>query len=210
MSVPTPGPCCGSSAETPLPRSSPRWSPCWPHGRAVARRRAPGRPRAGPTPGVLSAGTRRPSAVAGAPAPFPADRPRRRVVVGRPRGAPPARNRHRPGPTPPRRPRGRCDRHYRRPVTATPVPADTQRRPTAVDAIADAHFDASVALDPIAATALGVPGHDAELTDYSPEGHASRARLRRRTLRALDGVQPADAVDRVTVAALRERLGLED
>ncbi|HKG51976.1 MAG TPA: DUF885 family protein, partial [Actinomycetales bacterium] len=85
-----------------------------------------------------------------------------------------------------------------------------QRRPTAVDAIADAHLDAMVALDPIAATALGVPGYDTELTDYSPAGHAARAQLRRRTLEALDGARPEDAVDRVTVAALRERLGLED
>ena len=67
-----------------------------------------------------------------------------------------------------------------------------------------------VALDPIAATALGVPGYDTELTDYSPAGHAARAQLRRRTLEALDGARPEDAVDRVTVAALRERLGLED
>jgi uncharacterized protein (DUF885 family) len=89
-------------------------------------------------------------------------------------------------------------------------PAGQQRRPTAVDAIADAHLDASVALDPIAATALGVPGYDTELTDYSPAGHAARAQLRGRTLAALDGVQAADDVDRVTIAALRERLGLED
>jgi uncharacterized protein (DUF885 family) len=85
-----------------------------------------------------------------------------------------------------------------------------ERRPTPVDAVADAHLDAIAALDPVAATAMGVPGHDSELTDYSPAGHAARAQQRRRTLAALDRVQPVDAVDRVTVAALRERLGLED
>jgi uncharacterized protein (DUF885 family) len=95
-------------------------------------------------------------------------------------------------------------------VTVPPAAAIPQRRPTAVDAIADAHLDAMAALDPVAATAMGVPGHDTELTDYSPAGHAARAALRRRTLAALDGAAPVDGIDRVTVAAMRERLGLED
>ena len=81
---------------------------------------------------------------------------------------------------------------------------------TAVDEIADAHLDAEIALDPIAATSLGVPGHETELTDYSPDGHAARREVGLRTLRALDGVEPADDVDRVTIAAMRERLGLAE
>src|SRR5215213_894477 len=92
----------------------------------------------------------------------------------------------------------------------TPAATGSQRLPTAVDTVADAHLAESAALDPVSATAMGVPGHDTELTDYSPEGHAARAALRRRTLAALEDVEPVDTVDRVTVAALRERLGLED
>lgn len=84
----------------------------------------------------------------------------------------------------------------------------TTRQPTAVDAVADAHFDAAVALSPIEATYLGVPGHDAELDDLSPEGYARHAQLARDTLARLDEVAPVDDVDRVTVAAMRERLGL--
>jgi uncharacterized protein (DUF885 family) len=95
-------------------------------------------------------------------------------------------------------------------MTRSEAASTAERRPTAVDAIADEQLDAMAALDPVAATAMGVPGHDTELTDYSPAGHAARAGLRRRTLDALDQAQPVDAVDRVTVAALRERLRLED
>jgi uncharacterized protein (DUF885 family) len=81
---------------------------------------------------------------------------------------------------------------------------------TAIDTIADAHLDAELALDPIAATAMGTAGFETELTDYSPAAHAERSALRKKTLAALEDVQPVDDVDRVTVAALRERLGLEE
>jgi uncharacterized protein (DUF885 family) len=81
---------------------------------------------------------------------------------------------------------------------------------TAVDAIADGYLDAELALDPIAATSIGSTGFETELTDYSPAAHAERSALRRRTLTALDGTEALDDVDRVTVAALRERLGLEE
>ena len=81
---------------------------------------------------------------------------------------------------------------------------------TAIDTIADAHLDAELALDPIAATAMGTSGFETELTDYSPAAHAERSALRKKTLAALEDAQPVDDVDRVTVAALRERLGLEE
>ena len=87
---------------------------------------------------------------------------------------------------------------------------ETQKRvPTAVDAIADAHFDAAVALSPIEATYLGIPGHDTELDDLSPAGFAAHDALARATLSALDAVEPVDAIDEVTIAAMRERLGLQ-
>lgn len=86
-----------------------------------------------------------------------------------------------------------------------------QRRPqTDVDRIAEAHLDAEVALSPISATHLGLPGHDGELDDLSPEGFAAHSRLRRETLAALDRAATVDDVDRVTVEAMRERLGLAE
>lgn len=82
------------------------------------------------------------------------------------------------------------------------------RRPTAVDAVAERYLDTFAALDPCAATELGIVGHDAELTDYSPDGVTARADAARTALRELDGVGTEDDVDRVTVAAMRERLGV--
>jgi uncharacterized protein (DUF885 family) len=84
----------------------------------------------------------------------------------------------------------------------------TPRRPTPVDAVATEHFTASVALSPIEATYLGVPGHDDELDDLSPAGFAEHSALRRETLARLEHVHPVDEIDEVTVAAMRERLGL--
>ena len=87
---------------------------------------------------------------------------------------------------------------------------ETQKRvPTAVDAIAEAHFDAAVALSPLEATYLGVPGHDTEIDDLSPAGFAAQEALARQTLAKLEQVEPTDEIDRVTIAAMRERLGLQ-
>ena len=93
-------------------------------------------------------------------------------------------------------------------TSPTPSPPAARER-TAVDVLADEHLDATVALDPITATSMGVVGYDHLLTDYSPEAAAERAELARRTLRAITEATPVDDVDAVTVAAMSERLGLE-
>ncbi|MES1247411.1 MAG: DUF885 domain-containing protein, partial [Actinomycetota bacterium] len=87
----------------------------------------------------------------------------------------------------------------------TPSP----RAATAIDAVADAHVEKYATLDPVSATGMGIASHDHEMTDFSPAGYAARADLARATLAALDGLAPADEIDRVTLAAMRERLGLE-
>ncbi|WP_232548774.1 DUF885 domain-containing protein [Propioniciclava soli] len=83
------------------------------------------------------------------------------------------------------------------------------RERTAIDHLADDHTARLVELSPILATHLGVPGHDHLLDDCSPDAHDALARLNRETLATLDRLTPADAVDEVTVAAMRDRLGLE-
>ncbi len=84
----------------------------------------------------------------------------------------------------------------------------TPRPPSAVDVIAE-HFSADLTeLNPAEATFAGLPGHDHQLGDYSPDGLAQLAALHRRTLQDLDAVSPADATDVVTMAAMRDRLGL--
>ena len=91
-------------------------------------------------------------------------------------------------------------------TSPTPTPA---RTPTAVDAIAERHFDAVVHHSPIEATYLGVDVRQDELDDFSPEGYDARAELARTTLAELADAEPADHIDEVTIAAMRERLGLE-
>ncbi|MCW2497955.1 DUF885 domain-containing protein [Jatrophihabitans sp.] len=80
------------------------------------------------------------------------------------------------------------------------------RTPTAVDAIADSYLDAWIEHDPLIATYLGFPGHDAEMPELSPEWLAERSTIRQRALRELAGAAPVDRSDRITVAALREEL----
>jgi uncharacterized protein (DUF885 family) len=82
------------------------------------------------------------------------------------------------------------------------------RPSTAVDAVAERYLETFAALDPCAATEMGIIGHDDDVTDYSPDGVAARADATRNARRELDGVAPADDVDVVTIAAMRERLGV--
>ena len=83
------------------------------------------------------------------------------------------------------------------------------RPTTEVDHIANDYLDALVELSPITATALGIPGHEEDLDDLSPRAHAALASLRSKTLDALARVTAADDIDRVTIGAMQERLGLE-
>lgn len=83
------------------------------------------------------------------------------------------------------------------------------RRTTAVDAVAERCLETFAALDPCAATEMGIVGFDDDITDYSPDGVTARADAARATLRELNGVTTDDDVDVVTLAAMRERLGIQ-
>ncbi len=83
------------------------------------------------------------------------------------------------------------------------------RSSTAVDGVAERYLETYAALDPCAATEMGVLGHDDDITDYSPDGVAARVDAARAALHELGGVAAADEVDHVTIAAMRERLGLQ-
>ncbi|MDR2381772.1 MAG: DUF885 domain-containing protein, partial [Bifidobacteriaceae bacterium] len=82
-------------------------------------------------------------------------------------------------------------------------------RLSAVDTLAERYAVDLCQLSPMTATAAGIAGYDTELDDLSPDGHAARADLARTTLRALAATPPANAQDRITLAAMTERLGLE-
>ena len=80
---------------------------------------------------------------------------------------------------------------------------------TEVFRLADSYVDELAVLDPFTATDLGIPGHDDEVTDYSPDGVESRADLARRTLRALGQATVESDADRIAVAVVRDRLEAE-
>jgi uncharacterized protein (DUF885 family) len=88
--------------------------------------------------------------------------------------------------------------------------ANAPRPATAVDQIADEFLAELVTLSPITATYLGIPGHEEQLDDFSPAGLAAHSELRRRTLAELGRATPQDDIDRVTLAAMRERLGVAE
>ena len=91
----------------------------------------------------------------------------------------------------------------------TTEPAASARPQTAIDAVADALTETLIRLDPSLATTLGVPGSETEFQDFSPAGIAEFDAAARETLAALDGLEPEDDVDAVTLDAMRERLGLQ-
>ncbi|MEO7849334.1 MAG: DUF885 domain-containing protein [Arachnia sp.] len=82
------------------------------------------------------------------------------------------------------------------------------RETTPIDAIAEGYVDALVEHSPMAATFLGIPGHDHLMDDLSPAARAEWAQVERDTLAQLAATAPHDDTDRVTIAAMQDRLGL--
>jgi uncharacterized protein (DUF885 family) len=74
--------------------------------------------------------------------------------------------------------------------------------------IADEYVDKVAELSPITATALGIPGHDHEITDYSPDGAEASAALDRSTLQELDAAESENEQDRVAREAMAEQIRL--
>ncbi|WP_300682176.1 DUF885 domain-containing protein [Nocardioides sp.] len=77
-----------------------------------------------------------------------------------------------------------------------------------IDARSDRYLAESVVLNPLEATAIGVPGHDHELPDLSPEGWDERDALAREALREVGELTAIDAREELAQAAFVERLGL--
>jgi uncharacterized protein (DUF885 family) len=74
--------------------------------------------------------------------------------------------------------------------------------------LAHDYVEQIAALDPVAATGMGVPGHDADMSDYSPDGYAAVADLRRETLAAIQVAPVLSERDRVARDGLLEHLTL--
>ena len=75
-----------------------------------------------------------------------------------------------------------------------------------VSEVADAYITRMAAIDPIEATAWGVPGHDDRLPDLSPAGIDERVELQRTTLAAVTAAPKATDADRVAADVMAERL----
>ncbi|HEY9289182.1 MAG TPA: DUF885 domain-containing protein [Candidatus Dormibacteraeota bacterium] len=75
-----------------------------------------------------------------------------------------------------------------------------------ISELASTYVDRYAALHPVDATSMGVPGHDAEMTDYSPDGAAARDALDRETIRALTELKPSNDHERIGADVMRERL----
>ena len=95
-------------------------------------------------------------------------------------------------------------------TNSTPEPLDCppSRAQTPVDALAEKYVATYARLNPLAATSMGIAGHDHEMPDLSPAGLEALAALDRETLSALDSLTPADEIDTVTIEAMHERLGI--
>ena len=77
---------------------------------------------------------------------------------------------------------------------------------TEVFAVADRFVDDWCDLHPIAATYFGVPGHDAELDDFSPAGTDRSIELVEAALEAFAALEPDDDDDRLALAVATERM----
>lgn len=84
------------------------------------------------------------------------------------------------------------------------------RQATAVDDLAENYFAKFMDLNPLLATYLGVDISTDQMPDLTPEGLASLSDLRRETLTQLGDVESVDKIDRVTTAALRSSLEVEE
>jgi len=79
---------------------------------------------------------------------------------------------------------------------------------SAVYALSSRYIEELAALDPGMATALGIAGHDHEMTDFSPAGHLARASVTRKTLSDLNATDSSADADRLAAGVLRESLEL--
>jgi hypothetical protein len=78
-----------------------------------------------------------------------------------------------------------------------------------VHALSDQYVAEFAALDPLTGSYLGIPGHDENMTDFSPQGYQARGELRARTLRAIAGAPAADETEELAREVIRERVGTE-
>lgn len=84
------------------------------------------------------------------------------------------------------------------------------RQSSQLDQIANQLVEKQLALSPLAATSAGIEASYTEMDDFSPEGIEAKSNLSVSALNEIAQLQTGlDEVDKVTKAAMQERLGLE-
>lgn len=81
---------------------------------------------------------------------------------------------------------------------------------SAIYEIASNYVDQVAAVDPITATMIGVPGHDAEIADYSPAGFEAQSEIRKETLAKLLAAPIEGDRDRIAKEAMEDVLSLRE
>jgi uncharacterized protein (DUF885 family) len=79
---------------------------------------------------------------------------------------------------------------------------------TSVEEVASNYIEAMAAVDPIEATAWGVPGHDHRLPDLSPAGIEARAEVKWAAVAALAATAPVSDAERIGATVMAERLSV--
>ncbi|HBZ62327.1 MAG TPA: DUF885 domain-containing protein, partial [Acidimicrobium sp.] len=69
--------------------------------------------------------------------------------------------------------------------------------------LSDQYIEQLAESDPGLATALGIAGHDHEMTDFSPRGHDQRHEITRSTLNKLNSLDTTADRDRLAAGVLR-------
>lgn len=75
--------------------------------------------------------------------------------------------------------------------------------------LAHQFVDEYAKLHPLAATRLGIPGYDAEISDLSPDGAERSADQARRAITALQATPPESEPDRIARDVMLDRLGAQ-
>lgn len=81
--------------------------------------------------------------------------------------------------------------------------------PSEIDQLSSEYVRRYAELHPCAAVSMGLPDPPAGLTDYSAQGHESRAEIARELLDAVAKETPSNDRERVAVESIRDRLGVE-
>ncbi|MFZ9327955.1 MAG: hypothetical protein ACO24H_11060, partial [Polynucleobacter sp.] len=84
--------------------------------------------------------------------------------------------------------------------------SQTPQQLSPVYQLSDQYIEQLANSDPGLATALGIAGHDHEMTDFSPQGHEQRHQITKATFNKLNSLDTTSDRDRLAAGVLRNSL----